>query len=204
MHLFLAHGMGRSPAMLAPLARKLGADGHTCHRFGYRVMKDPLDVIAGRYAEFIRNRVPAGEPFGLVGHSLGNIIGRLATPQLPEGLARVVMFAPPNSSPTLARLFGDVALFKFLTRDAGQRLASPGFYETLPIAPVPTLVIAGDAGPRATWLPFKGEPSDSVVAIEETKLAGAEHRVTRALHTFIVNDPQAVTWAREFLRPASA
>lgn len=188
--IFLVHGMGRTPRSLALLAWRLERAGLRTSRFGYRVRGQPLDQIAARFASHVREH--AMGPYAIVAHSLGNVITRLASPQLPEGFAHFVMLAPPNSSPRLARLLGQHGLargiFGALTEDAGVRLASPAFYETLPIPRVPTLIFAGTAGPRATWLPFAGARSDGIVAVDETHLPGAEHREVDAIHTFIMND----------------
>jgi len=188
--IFLVHGMGRTQRSLALLAWRLERAGLRTSRFGYRVRQQPLDQIAARFAAHVREH--ANGPYAIVGHSLGNVITRLASPQLPSGFANFVMLAPPNQSPRLARLLGahELArgLFGALTSDAGRCLANPAFYETLPVPAVPTLVFAGTAGPRARWLPFAGERSDGIVSVKETFLPGAEHREVDAIHTFIMND----------------
>lgn len=186
MQVFLIHGMGRTPRSFALLAHRLRREALRPVLFGYRVRDAPLAHIAARFAAFVGEH--AQGPYAIVGHSLGCVITRLASPALPEGLAAIAMLAPPNRSPRIARLLRDVPLFRALTRDAGQRLADPSFYEGLPVPPVPTLVIAGTVGPRA---PFAGQPSDGLVALDETLLEGAEHRTVASIHTFVMNDAEA-------------
>ena len=199
--IFLVHGMGRTPRSLALLAWRLERAGLSTSHFAYHVRGQPLRQIAARFAAHVREH--AHGPYAIVGHSLGNVIARLASPQLPAGFAHFVMLAPPNQSPRLARLLGRNELareiFGALTEDAGRCLANPAFYETLPVPAVPTLVFAGTAGPRAAWLPFGGAPSDGIVAVDETHLPGAEHREVDAIHTFIMNDASVTKAIVEFV-----
>ena len=207
MRVFLIHGMGRSRVSLLPLAARLRRAGHATSTFGYSVARAPLETIAARFVEHIEAvRKKDGDPkapYAIIGHSLGNIITRLATPQLAPGLARFIMLAPPNQSPTLARKLSENILFRTLTGDAGQKLASPEFYAQLPRPKVPTCILAGDAGPRAKWLPFGGAEADGIVSVEETRLDPVPHRQVPALHTFIMNHPHVVTTIRHFLETGS-
>jgi len=198
MQAFLVHGMGRSPRSLALLALRLERAGIRTSRFGYSVIAHDLDAIVARFAEHVRER--ARGPYAIVGHSLGNVIARKAMPTLPAGLSRLAMLAPPNQPSRLAVMFRDVPLYRALTRDAGQKLGDPAFYEALPLPNVPTLVFAGTVGPRARWLPFAGAASDGVVAVDETRLPGAEHREVRAIHTLIMNDASVAVAIARFLR----
>lgn len=197
MHVILIHGMGRTQVSMALLARRLRAAGHEVASFGYFVTRDALDVIAHRFAGFVREHAQ-GAPFAVVGHSLGNVITRLALPELP-GLARFVMLAPPNQPPVIARALEGNPVFKILTRDAGRKLLDARFYEELPLPSAPTLVIAGNRGPKARWLPFRGEPSDGVVRVEETRLPGVPHVEVPAVHTFIMNDGDVAQLVLRFL-----
>ena len=199
MHVFLVHGMGRTPRSLALLSTRLGRGGLSTSRFGYDVRTHALDEITTRFVAHVGERA-SGEAYGIVGHSLGNVIARLASPRLPPGLRRIVMLAPPNRPPRLATLLRDRPMFRALARDAGQRLAYPAFYASLPVPTVPTLVFAGTGGPRTRWLPLGHVDSDGVVAVDETALEGAEHRTVPVLHTFIMNDARVAAEALAFLR----
>ncbi|HEY4222796.1 MAG TPA: alpha/beta hydrolase, partial [Myxococcota bacterium] len=111
----------------------------------------------------------------------------------------VIMLAPPNQPPVMAHALEKNPLFRALTKDAGQKLVDAAFYARLPIPAVPTLVVAGTRGPRAPWLPFRGEPSDGVVRVEETRLPGVPHVEVPAIHTFIMNDAEVARIALGFL-----
>lgn len=190
--------MGRSPRSLLLLAMRLERAGIHTSRFGYSVIAHDLDEIARRFTAHVTER--ATGPYAIVGHSLGNVIARLASSTLPPGLTHLAMLAPPNRPPRLATYFEQHPLYKMATRDAGRRLADAAFYEALPVPAVPTIVFAGTVGPRARWLPFGGVPSDGVVAVDETHLPGAEHREVAAIHTLIMNDARVATEITKFLR----
>lgn len=193
---------------MAWLGYRLDRAGHRSSRFGYTVMRDDLDAVVTRFVAHI-DRVletdraasagsvdaPESPRYAVVGHSLGNIITRAAVDRLPPGLTRLVMLAPPNQSPALARRLKDNGLFRFATGDAGQKLASAEFYASLATPAVPTLVLAGTLG-AAWWL---DGPSDGVVKVDETVLEGATHQTVHAVHTFIMNHPEATRAIVEFL-----
>lgn len=196
MRVFLLHGMGRTPASMWLLAWRLRQAGHQPSLFAYAVSLKALDEIVAKLrtqiaATLDQDRRSAGaedEPaYAVIGHSLGNLLTRLASPELPAGFCRFLQLAPPNQSPATARLLRDQKIFQAITQDAGRKLADEDFFATLPVPEVPTLILAGDAGPRQSFLPFHGEPNDGVLSVEETRLPGVAHLVLPAIHTFIMN-----------------
>lgn len=206
MRVFLLHGMGRTPASMWLLAWRLRQAGHQPSLFAYAVSLTPLDEIVAKLKTQVAATLaadlaaapkpaavaggPADPPpqYAVIGHSLGNLLTRLASPELPAGFCRFVQLAPPNQSPATARLLRDQALFQAITQDAGRKLVDEDFFATLPVPAVPTLILAGDAGPRQPFLPpFRGEPNDGVLTVEETRLPGIAHLVLPAIHTFIMN-----------------
>ncbi len=205
MRVFLIHGMGRTQVSMALLARRLRAAGHRPSAFSYFVTRDPLERIAERLVAHVDEaRADAGddEGFAVIGHSLGNVITRLALPRLPA-LSRFVMLAPPNRPPVLARTFSTNPLFRALTRDAGDKLTDEEFFRRLPLPTAPTLIVAGTRGPRARWLPFSGAASDGVLGVEETRLPGIAHVEVPAIHTFIMNDAEVARLTLRFLQAGS-
>jgi pimeloyl-ACP methyl ester carboxylesterase len=198
MRVFLIHGMGRSRASMMFLGSRLARAGLRPSSFGYTVHNASLDAIGARFVTHIAatrakdakaSAVHDDEaPYAIIGHSLGNVITRHVLRELPRGFARFVMLAPPNRPALLAKKLRANALFRALTGDAGQALGDDAFYAALPRPEVPTLILAGDAGPRFAWLPFGGQPSDGIVALDETKLDDVPHAVLPALHTFIMNN----------------
>ncbi len=204
MRVFLIHGMGRSSASMALLGRRLRQAGHTTSSFGYLVSRQSIETIVDGWVAHIdakEDNVDDDDGFAVVGHSLGNIITRKALPRLP-GLKRLVMLAPPNHPPALARALERSPVFRALTQDAGKKLLDDdNFYAALPVPQVPTLVIAGDGGPRFARSPWKGAANDGVVSVDECKLDGAEFVVVDAIHTLIMNQRDVTGLVLRFLSP---
>lgn len=221
MRIFLIHGMGRTPASMWGLAVRLRLAGHQPSLFGYSVMFETLERIAERFRGHIektlagdREERPAEAstadlaetaaitgpiPYAVIGHSLGNIITRLALPELPAGFQRFIMLAPPNSSPAMARELQDHPLYQAVTRDAGQKLCDDEFYEDLPVPEVPALILAGTRGFGAPWHPLGHKVNDAVVALDETRLAGIEVEEVPGIHSFLMNRPDVFSRIRDFL-----
>ncbi len=206
MRVFLIHGMGRAPTSMWVLKRRLEREGHRATLFGYLVTVSELERIAERFVDRVRQVTAedaggeGGEPaYAVVGHSLGNLITRLASPRLPPGFRRFAMLAPPNSSPVIARTLRHNPLFRAATRDTGQKLSDEEFYARLPVPEVPSLIIAGTRGPRAAWLPFGGDPNDSILKVEETRLAGIPAIEVPGVHTFLMNRRDVFDAVRDFL-----
>jgi pimeloyl-ACP methyl ester carboxylesterase len=195
--------MGRTRASMAVLARRLERAGHEPSTFGYFVTRDSLERIALDFLQHVTGTLAASPTrhYAIIGHSLGNVITRVASPRLPAGFSRFAMLAPPNRSPALARAMRQNPIYRLLTGDAGQKLGDPAFFDALPRVDAPTLVIAGQA--NAPWLPFRGAPSDGIVGVAETELDGARHQVVDAAHTFIMNHPQTLRSLLQFLEPPS-
>jgi hypothetical protein len=201
MRVFLIHGMGRSRASMMFLGSRLTRAGLRPSSFGYLVRGQSIQAIGDRFLAHIEHTLEKDRkvdvdttttaPYAIIGHSLGNVITRALSPRLPAGFARFVMLAPPNRPALLAKKLRENVVFKALTGDAGQALGDDAFYAALPRPEVPTLILAGDAGPRFAWLPFGGRPSDGIVALDETRLEGVPHAVLPALHTFIMNNAAA-------------
>lgn len=208
MRVFLLHGLARTAASMAVLAHRLKKAGHRPSLFGYHVLFDSLDGIAGRFrdrvARVVAEDLAAGDagtppPYAVIGHSLGGVVARMAAPGLPPGLARLVLLASPARPPATARALRENPLFRAIARDAGQRLCAGGFFEALPRPDVPTLVIAGTRGPRSPRLPCRGEPNDGIVRVAETRLDGAPLLLVHGVHTFLMNRRDVFEAIRQFL-----
>jgi pimeloyl-ACP methyl ester carboxylesterase len=202
-HVLLVHGMGRSAASMLLLSRRLQAEGFKTSLFNYYVSVESLDTIIGRLVEQAKRTMKP--PFAAVGHSLGGVLVRAAQERLQAlGLSQLVMLGSPNQPPVMAQVLKGNPVFRVLTGEAGQKIADPGFHATLPPPAFPVLVVAGNSGPKARWLPFKGAESDGVVAVEETRLVGADHKVVPRFHTFLMNDRQVTREVVAFLNRKGA
>ena len=99
----------------------------------------------------------------------------------------------------MARALESNPLFRWLSGDAGAKLTSEGFYRRLPLPDAPTLVIAGDRGPSAPWLPFGGGANDGIVRVAEARLPGVPLLVVHGAHTFLMNRRDVVRAVLQFL-----
>lgn len=201
MHVILIHGQGRTPLAMSILAQKVRRRGHAVRLFGYAAFCQTFESITGRFVRMIRSEV-VDRRYMIIGHSLGGIIARASLPALvdtpPEHL---VMLAPPNQPPLLARLVQSHPLYRILTQDCGRQLASNAFYQNLPVPTVPTTIIAGTAGPRGRFSPFGEQVNDGVVTVSETELGpGFEVTQVPSLHTFIMNSPQTIAMIEAVLK----
>jgi hypothetical protein len=188
MKAILVHGMGRTPASQLVLAARLRRRGFGVHLFGYSTFR-PFAATVERLAARVRKVAGAGEPFVLVGHSLGCVLIRAALPGLAPLRPLACFFLAPPSRPTrAARRFAGNPLYRLLAREPGQLLADADFMAALPLPPVPVRVYAGTAGFRGRFSPFAGEANDGILAVSETTLP-PDHAVVLvpAVHTFIMN-----------------
>jgi pimeloyl-ACP methyl ester carboxylesterase len=199
MRLLLIHGMGRTPLSLALLGRRLSRQGHSVRYFGYAAFQESFDQIIERFIATIRATVEQ-YPYALIGHSLGGIVARAALPALKSRPRQLIMLAPPNQAPSLARRLRKHLLYRVMTRDCGGKLADQAFYATLPHPTIHTTIIAGTAGPRGHWSPFGDRPNDGVVAVEETRLGpNTEVILVPSVHTLIMNSPKVTRIICELL-----
>lgn len=207
MRVFLIHGMGRTTRSMRPLSAALQEAGFRTSIFGYQVRRESFEDIAQSFLHFVTRTLSEdefdGAEYAIVGHSLGNIITRHISAELPSGWQRFIMLAPPNQPAKLAQRLRHHPLFQGLTKSAGQNLGDPSFYAGLPVPAVATLVLAGELGGWGRLLPRGERASDGVVSVEETRLMGAKHRIVPAIHTLIMNHPTVRAEVLQFLQSGS-
>jgi hypothetical protein len=182
---------------LALLAWRLRRAGFRTVNVPYNQATESLDEITAGLRSTVAREAGGGR-YHFLTHSLGGVIVRNGFREgYPAGLGRVVMLAPPNAPPRLARKLEGLPPYRWVTGDSGRRLADPGFYAALPVPPVEFGVLAGDKGQRLTF----DEPNDGIVAVSETRLAGMkEHVVLHRTHTYLMNAPEVPALCASFLK----
>jgi pimeloyl-ACP methyl ester carboxylesterase len=192
MIVLLIHGLGRTPGSMFGLGAALRRDGHHTRYFGYSPTFESLPRVVNRLVRQLRRLAVRGQPVGLVGHSLGGLLLRKALLEVPElQVHRLLMLGTPNRPPRIAAYFWRWRLFRLVTRECGNFLASPDLIPKLPVPTVPYTIIAGTAGPRRSWLAFGDELNDGIVMVSETQITDADEPVlVPAFHSFLMDVPQ--------------
>jgi pimeloyl-ACP methyl ester carboxylesterase len=207
MRVMLIHGLGRTPLSLVGLARDLRRAGHQTELVAYFAALESYQKILARVRGRIKATADRGEPYAIVGHSLGGLLARVALDPWPTAspLPRhLVLLGTPNTLPQLARRFHRLLLYRLVNGQCGQLLAQPSFFASLPVPAVPTTVIAG----TRSWLAplnLLGEAAnDGIVAVSETRLvSGAAVIELPASHTFMMNNRQVRETVRSVLAGAA-
>ena len=199
MRVVLVHGLGRTPLSMLRLGWDLRRAGLEPHLFGYSPALERFDRIVLRLQRHLEG--VANEEYAAVGHSLGGLLLRVAVAGLAPRIrppARIIMLGTPNRSPQLAQRFRKWLLYRILSGQAGQVLASPDRTASLPVPAVPLTVIAGTAGSALRWGPLRGQPNDGLVAVSEARLGGHEEFIELPVwHTFMMNRSRVRQIVRE-------
>jgi hypothetical protein len=189
MHLLLVHGMGRTRLSLVRLAWFLRREGHATEQVGYVAAIEPFARIVARTRRRLEQLAATGEPYAVMGHSLGGLILRAALDGISPAPVHLFMLATPNQASRLAQRLRRAWPYRMLCGESGQLLAEPGFLAQMPEPTVPYTIIAGAAGRRGRWSPFGDAPNDWVVAVEETRLRQDDLPIVLPVgHTFMMND----------------
>lgn len=186
----LVHGLWRTPLSFLSLVNRLRAWGHRPEQFGYAAVAERYEAIADRLVRRVQHLAASGEPYAVIGHSLGGVLLRSALPRVagpqPQHL---VMLGSPNRPPRLAKRLGVRWVYRRLMGECGVNLSSELFYAALPPPTVPYTIVAGTAGPRGRWSPFGDEPNDGIVAVSETRVQDDDVVVFLPVtHTFMMRD----------------
>lgn len=188
LQILFVHGMGRSPLSALPLLRACRAAGFGTATFSYFTAAQDFESIrsrlTGRLAELARQG-----PYAVIGHSLGGVLLRAALAELPAGSAlphHVFLLGSPVQSPRLARRLQGQWLYRQLTGDCGQLLASPERMRLVAPAPAPSTCIIGTRGVQGRHSPFGQEANDGVVAATEVHAPWVEASIELpVIHTLL-------------------
>jgi len=206
------HGLGRSRDAMAMhgehIAKSLNA---TWINVSYASSRRSLDEHAQSLARVLDN-LNGIDQIDFVCHSLGNLVVRryLGEASLPEPrwktdprIKRMVMLGPPNSGAQLARLFKDNTLFGLVTGPSGKQLALPPD-DVAKVLATPAFefgIIAGSCGDVGPSNPVVAGDDDLIVAVDETKLAGArDFLVVPCWHGTMLRNELVTESAARFLK----
>ena len=192
MQALFIHGMGRTPLSALPMLARLKSKGLQPSTFGYATAFHDFGTISQRLAGRIQEMADKGD-YILIGHSLGGVLLRAALPTLPAGTrepAHVFLLGSPVLPSRLARQLRNNPLFKVVTQDCGQLLASPE--RMAGIATVArTTSIVGTKGVTGKRSPFGTEANDGVVALSEARAPWLTDEVqVPIIHTLLPSSPR--------------
>jgi pimeloyl-ACP methyl ester carboxylesterase len=177
----------------------------------YASSRRSLDDHAQSLARVLANLEGIDE-IHFVCHSLGNLVVRryLGEATLPQPrwktdprIKRMVMLGPPNNGAELARLFKDNQLFGLVTGPSGKQLSLPAKEAQARLATPPFEfgIIAGSCGDVRGSNPVVAGDDDLIVAVEETRLAGAsDFLVVPCWHSTMLRDDHVCQCAARFLK----
>lgn len=191
----LLHGIWMCGATMLPLARRLRVQGFTTEIHGYRSVSGGTEEVAGQLLERLR----AGGPAHVVGHSLGGLVALRAMQKDPAArVGRIVCLGSPlcgsGAAAGLARHRSSRIWF-----GRSRRVLLDGcvaWPQRLEVG-----VIAGNApyGLGRFFGRFEGE-HDGTVAVEETHSPQlTDHLVVRASHVGMLLSSEVAAQTGRFL-----
>lgn len=205
----LLHGLGRSPASLSLMARRLESHGWTTSRPRYPSTALTMDQAMERVAEPVARLAAAATRIHLAGHSLGGLLALLiARRRRPANLGRVVQIGSPNAGseaaalamrvPGVPDLMGPVLsqLDKEILSAAGPLDFELGCIAgDLPLVPVARLagVRAPNDGLVTVSSAIHPAATDTVVLNSAHPLLPFDPRVSRQVHAFMKSGRFAAT-----------
>lgn len=169
MQVLFIHGMGRSPLSGWPMLRRLRRAGLATETFAYSCCREDFAGIVARLASRLEQLAASGD-YILIGHSLGGVLLRAALASLAPASHRpqhVFLLGSPVRPARLAGQLSKNAVFRLLTGDSGQLLASKERMRRIPPLAVPTTAILGTRGLNLRHGPFGSAANDGVVAVSE-------------------------------------
>ncbi|MEX2239027.1 MAG: alpha/beta hydrolase [Dehalococcoidia bacterium] len=206
------HGLSGSGAFWVPLAERLGDEASFVlpDLIGFGSSPKPkIDYTAGAHFQAIRHLVEApGEPWTLIGHSMGATIAVHIASTHPERVRNLVLFAAPifSSAERREHLLGRQNLLTrlCLRYPAADKAVAAVFYGTAPlfrrIGPrlrkdLPAQVVLDYF--RHTLDSYKSSAQNLMVGKDlMPDLARVPHplMVIQGEHDSMVDDPSAISW----------
>lgn len=202
----ILHGLGRTAISMAWMDRALKKAGYATINTSYRFRRGSIDELA---KEVVGSRMEKARRSGakrvhFVTHSLGGILLRyFAEHHSPPENSRAVMIAPPNQGSELVDFFRELPPLHWFCGPAFGELSTDDDSAPNRLGPVgiETGVIAGERNLFPGFARHFDGPSDGIVAVERTKVAGMKDwTIVPHGHTFIMNTPTTIRQTLCFLK----
>ncbi len=203
------HGLGRTSISMAWMDRALRKSGYRTINRSYSFRRGGIADLA---EEVVGSRLDEARKSGsgrihFVTHSLGGILVRhFVEHNGPIKNSRAVMIAPPNQGSELVNYFRELPPLHWFCGPAFGELGVDDDSAPNQLGPlgIETGVIAGGRNLFPGFARHFDGPSDGIVAIERTKVAGmADWTIVPHGHTLIMNAPDTIRQTLHFLREGS-
>lgn len=196
------HGLGNTSLIMAPLSNFLKRANFDVLNVGYPSVRHSSSALQSMVAQALLLRIKQNNPkhVGIVGFSLGGLLGRLLIENLCSqvNFSRLVMLGPPNAGSSIARFLKNYLPTAKIWGPVFEELCAHDFHN--PCQNVRTGIIAGGLGKKMGINPFFGEDNDGLVTVKETHLDGAhEHKVLLAIHGTMPLQPRVMKLTSRFL-----
>jgi len=203
----LLHGLGRTPASMKPIGRRLKKEGYAVHSIGYPSTRYSIADLCTLFVEKELDALsPSCDTIHFVTHSMGGIIVRYLLMRGTVSCGRVVMLCPPNQGSTLTDSLKKYVgrLYEKADGPAGEQLGNDSLSIIPKLAPLDGCAVGVIAGDKS-WEPLFSRlipgKDDGKVSVEETKLAGMnDFIVLNHTHTFIMNNRDTQDQIVHFLK----
>lgn len=202
----LLHGIAGFGLVLKSMELSLEERGYFVANVSYPSLAEPIEKLAVEAVEEGLGLCRAEGLFRIhfVTHSMGGILARQYLSQRKiDGLERVVMLAPPNQGSQVADHYGASPLTRLYEPEVLAQLGTGESSIPGRLGP-PEFefgVIAGTRNRRRLLPGTPAEPSDGVVAVEETKAPGMkDFLLVPVTHVSIVWDAEVQRQTAHFLR----
>ena len=169
LQILFVHGMGRTPLSGAALFLRCRKNDIKASTFGYVTALQTFATIHDRLVKRIVEMASQGE-YILVRHSLGGVLIRSALSELPPATKlpqHVFLLGSPIAASRMAKKLHRQWLYRVMTGDCGQLLASDQRMAKIAALAIPTSSIVGTKRINGKYSPFLDEANDGVVAVSE-------------------------------------
>lgn len=193
----LLHGLFRSRDCMLSLSEYLAEKGkYEVVNVSYPSTQAEIGSHAASLAKVLEN-LEGIEEVNFVAHSLGNLVIRewlqehFDAERAKFKLGRFVMLGPPNNGAQFARVFKQNRLFCLVTGPSGKQLGQD--WEDLSVRLcTPSCEFGILAGTASISNPFVEGSDDGLVAVSETKLAGAADFRVLPIHHGDIRESEVV------------
>ena len=196
MKILFVHGMGRSPLsgwrLLRYLRKKYRVETQT---FSYLVSIESFEQIEQRLQKRI-SAIAEKDDYILIGHSLGGVLIRATINALADRVkppTHTFLLGSPLQPSRLAKYFRRYRIFRLMTNDCGDLLASEIRMQAIAAISSPVTSLVGISGPQCKSGPFKNELNDGIVSLSEVSADWLTDQIqVKGMHSFLSSNKQVI------------